>query len=182
MSASDTNILDVVIPIVTLFIGLAFGMLSDYLKDKRLLEREREIRDIQFRQDSKIRFNQFQRENLISLQEAIGKLIRATGKGHHEDTIAFKMSGEWKKNVLSEEVDIGFLNSQNLVSMHYVRLHNSEIREISKSLKRLCSEVALAESERVGMKNMMEISRIVEDLEERIGFELRRIDNIEASL
>lgn len=181
MPASDSNILDIIIPIATLIIGLLFGMFSDYLKDKRLLEREKEIRDIHFKQESKTRFNQFQRENLIALQEAISKLIRATGKGHHEDTIAYKLSGEWKKNKISEEANIGFLNSQNQISTHYVRLHNSEIRKISKTLKRQCTEVALAESEQIGSLKMMEISKTVENLEEKIGFELRLIDNVETN-
>jgi hypothetical protein len=84
-------------PVVTLLIGMGTTSLTDWIKYRRDIARERDSREATRKEQRVERRVTFQRQTLLDLQEACVNLGRATGASHHKDGMAFKETGKWQK-------------------------------------------------------------------------------------
>src|ERR1700745_2000812 len=94
-------------PVLTLLIGFATKSLMDWLQHRHTAKREREAREAVRRDQLFERRTSFQRETLLALQEASMQLARSVGAIHHQDEMAYRSSGKWSKQLLSDELDEG---------------------------------------------------------------------------
>jgi len=74
------------------------------------------------------RFNAFQRETLIDLQEALHDALRLATQAHLEDEAAFHAGGTWNENVLSEDVNEGVRIAQRRVAILAERVADEKLR------------------------------------------------------
>lgn len=93
------------------------------------------------------RHRSFQRNTLIELQDALHDLMRLVAKGHYEDEMAYRETGNWAATRLSEEVNEG----QRLAHRHLLilveRVADEALRAELKQLSVSLGEVSLARSQ-----------------------------------
>src|ERR1035441_9703685 len=123
------------VPLVTVFVTFATVQLSDWLKDKRAHQREREARR-EARADAIIeRRNQFQRESLLKLQEVAQQFVRSCGEMHHTDSMAFRAGGGWHKQPYPEDMDQRAHETNVRMTKLTIRVRDERVRELSSRLK-----------------------------------------------
>ena len=169
------------ISMLTFLAGFGSKWVLELVQHRRLTAREREARHEARRDLLLQRRSDFQRQNLIELQEACSQLLRTTGQTNHHDVVAFNETNEWQKSLLPEEVSEGFRRQQSTATLLSVRVRDSEIRRLTEELQDVATVVAkssgAAESER-SLQNMAEIYRV---LNQRIGVVLRELEDTEVS-
>lgn len=166
-------------PVITLLLGAVAKGVGDHLSDSRKTKAEREARHEQRLDAIQLRRVEFQRSTLLDLQSAMQKLARATGKASHEDTMAFRQTGVWGKNHVSEEANIGALEAHTLINILRVRVNDERIRVIADKFSSTCSHHVFCKSEEKSDACMREMSKHMVELNERIGEILRTLDNLE---
>jgi hypothetical protein len=175
-------------PVVTLIIGFAISSVSDWLKYRRDSERERAAR-IETRRDqrSEQRRN-FQRQTLLELQEAVQDLARASGATHHHDEMAFRQTGRWQRDPLSEELNDQFFQANRRVLLLVVRVRDESLRSTVQRFKTLTNQTATFERGNSTDSDLRDASNaalqgavtLIEQIHERIGEILRTLDDEEA--
>ncbi|MDY0780393.1 hypothetical protein [Tenacibaculum sp. IB213877] len=113
-------------------------------------------------------FREFQRDNLLKIQEKISKNMRLIGKAHIEDLSYFKETNKWNHADLSTELDNSLADSFRELSFMIERVDNNELRE---KLKKLIEQMAkclfsqnLTESKEEIKKMTFELDNLMEDL------------------
>ncbi|HEM7876471.1 TPA: hypothetical protein U2L31_002852 [Burkholderia contaminans] len=164
-------------PVVTLVIGACLKATFDYVSDGRLRKRERDARREQRRDAIRISRADFQRATLLELQDSCQLLARATGQTAHEDLIAFRTTGKWQKQRLSEEADQSSLKGFTSVSKLRVRVRDDEIRELAKTFSSQCVAVGNSTTEQTSNRALFQMGDTLEKLQEKIGVALRSVDD-----
>lgn len=169
-------------PVLTLILGFVAALATDYFRDKRLLAREREARADQRREAVQLRRLEFQRATLLEFQEAISKVARMTGAGHHQDVMAFRTSGVWGKQQLTEEVNEGGLQARTWFSRLQNRIADDPLRSLATKFSDACVECTLAPTD-VDAENAMRVmTSALREMDERLGKVLRSLDGDENSI
>lgn len=166
-------------PVVTLVLGLVLKSVFDALTDRRTARREREARQEQRQDAFRLRRIEFQRASLLELQEAIQQLARFTGQSNHEYVMAYRTSGTWRKQPLTEEADQGFLRAQTSVGLLRVRIRDQEVRQLAEQFSKVCVDVVVSTSETAADHALRQITNAITELHERIGAILRNLDDDE---
>lgn len=155
------------------FIGTVIGALASlggtWLTNRNA--RTLHVEALKLERDEKQRL--FQRDTLIALQDAVHDLLRLIARGHHEDTLAFRESGQWGKAFLSDEVSDGQMLARRRMLILLERVSDDALRTHVKSLNAMLTEVSFATSEKVARQRWD--SAAVQGLEilEHIGKALR---------
>lgn len=170
---------DIWFPVFTLVLGILLKGWFDAASDKRTLQREREARREQRQDALRFRRIEFQRETLLELQDAVGKLIRTTGAMNHADVMAYRETGEWRKQKLGEKLNEDFTNAQGLTARLRVRIHDEEVRNSAQELSNTCIRILMAESETIAEAGFDNLYGIIDKLSERVGAVLRSLDQDE---
>ncbi|HTV86968.1 MAG TPA: hypothetical protein VME63_16330 [Dyella sp.] len=166
-------------PVITLILGAVAKGFGDRLSDARKTKAEKEARREQRLDAVQLRRVEFQRSTLLDLQNAMQKLARATGKASHEDTMAFRQTGEWGKNLVSEEADTGSLEGHTSINILRVRVSDNYIRAVAEKFSRACSRHVHCKSEAESDACINEMFKYMQELNERIGEILRTLDKLE---
>ena len=80
-------------------------------------------------------FREFQRDNLLKLQERLSISMRLVARAHFEDLVSYKETNKWQSNLLSSELDKDINESFRELSINAERIDNNELRNEVKSLK-----------------------------------------------
>jgi hypothetical protein len=164
-------------PVVTLLIGIGTTSLTDWIKYRRDVTRERESREATRKEQRFERRVTFQRQTLLELQEACVNLARATGASHHKDGMAFRETGKWQKQLLPEDLDEEYRLCQVRVQTLSVRVRDDDIRKLAKELRENSAAVVVSSNERDGGRAMASMTATHQLLNERVGVILREIDD-----
>jgi hypothetical protein len=162
---------------VTLVIGYVLKVVSDLLQSRWTANKEREAREAVRLEKRYERRTAFQREALLSLQEAIQALGRATGQANHHDEMAFRESGSWRKSLLPSDVDQKLFESQTQAAMFSVRVRDEQIRELVIQYKTESVGVTFANDREDASKHLAMMMALGDSLHSRIGEIIRRIDD-----
>ncbi|MBI3676188.1 MAG: hypothetical protein HY243_06185 [Proteobacteria bacterium] len=169
-------------PVVTLIIGAVLKGLYDTLADRRTLAREREARRDQRRGTSHLNRAVFQRTTLLELQEAAAQLARFTGQANHQDVMAYRASGKWQKQLITEDVDEGSRKANVRVNLLRVRVRDETVRQLAELFSTLCVDSVFATSEQEARDAITQMGKHLTQLQERIGIVLRNLDDEEDHL
>ncbi|MUH38182.1 hypothetical protein D9O36_20230 [Zobellia amurskyensis] len=115
------------------FIGTLFGaivgagssIITTLINSKNAIRIQNEI-DKNNREE---RFREFQRNNLLKLQDKLSEVIRLIARADLEDIKHFKNTKEWGTGMLSPEVDNELGMGIRQLSIMTERIDNSELRE-----------------------------------------------------
>lgn len=160
-------------PVVTLILGALAKGVGDWLLESRKAKTDREARREARDDNVRAKMLEFQRVNLLELQEAAQVLVRAMGKSQHEDMVAFRTTGVWGKNQYSEEANQGSLDGHVRLTRFGVRVADDEIRILVEQFTSICSRHVFCRSESAGEACMEEAMDYFRKLNERIGIVLR---------
>jgi hypothetical protein len=167
-------------PVVTLIIGAVLKAVFDMMTDRRTARREREARQDQRRDALRLKRVEFQRATLLELQEAISQLARFTAQAHDQDVSAYRGSGAWRKQLLTEEVNQGFLSAQTSLGGLRVRVRDQQVRQLAELLSTACTNVVLSTNEAASEHGLFrQVMPALTDLQEQIGAILRNLDDDE---
>lgn len=161
-------------PVLTLVLGAVLKGLGDVVIEGRKARAEREARAEERKDAAAARWAQFQREALLELQDAAQALARATGRAHHDDTMAYRHTGVWGKNKVSPEANDGALDGHTKLAKFLVRVDDEEVRRLARDLSTACASHAISKSEADAQHVMGQGIELSAQLHERIGELLRR--------
>ena len=159
--------------------GFLLAEVSGWLKDRRAAGREEKARQGQQRAKIEERRVAFQRQNLLDLQTAVMESARLAGRVHFTDTMSFRKTGAWKKELLPAELDDGWRSAQMRTSLLKVRVSDDRIREMVDQFKNELVNLAVSDEQRRSETGVSSIMGILESLNERIGEVLRKFDEDE---
>jgi hypothetical protein len=160
-------------------LGFAVKWASDWLQNKRQVEREREARNTSRSQLLTDRRRDFQRQTLLDLQEALNDLARATGEMHHKDVMAAKQSGQWQKQLFGEEVNNRAMLAMRRTSTLGVRVHNDAVRNMVFVIRDAAAKVTASRTEEDSEMAFVLMVANLDQLQHRIGELLRKMDDEE---
>ncbi|TAM32318.1 MAG: hypothetical protein EPN68_02680 [Rhodanobacter sp.] len=160
-------------PVVTLILGALAKGIGDWILESRKAKADREAHREARNDNVRAKMLEFQRVNLLEVQDAAQALVRATGKSQHEDLMAFRKAGVWGKNQYSVEADQGSLDAHIRLTLFGVRVADDEIRFLVEQFGTICSKHVLCKSESEGDACMSEAMELFQRLNERIGIALR---------
>ena len=121
--------------------------------------------------DEKLRV--FQQSTLITLQDAVHDLLRLSGKGYYEDTIAFRQTGEWSSTPLSSDLDDRLTTARRHMLILLERVKNDELRSHVKNLNLELIKVLQAKNKETADRLWCTASLEGFETLEKIGKELR---------
>lgn len=156
-------------PVFTLVLGFVASSANEWLRDLRSARREREAREAERNTQLLAKRASFDKETLLELQEAVARLVRATGAAHHIDWMAEKASGKWGRNLLPDDLDSETLAAHVRTSILTVRVRDNEARALVQALRDASVKSGLARNRQDTEAQMQEISTLLERLNHRIG-------------
>jgi len=168
-------------PVLTALLGYVTGWISEFLRDRRASERDREARGAARRSQLFERRATFQRETLIALQDAVVKLTRAAGRMQHLDEMQFRETGRWGGYLFPEGLSDDAHQANVTIMVLRARVRDDRIREMVESFRSLANVIGIS-SQEVSAAAWPKITEILGPLHERIGEVLRKLDDDEDAL
>lgn len=164
------------LPIATLVGGYAGALTTESFRDARQRRREIEAREADRVREVDSLHQQFQRETLLELQQAMADMARATGAIHHQDVVAYRNAGG--TNPFTRQQVPGDLNQRSFEAMQktmllMARVDHEGLRANIKSLRELVTKVLLAQSESEANGLMVEAMDLQVRINDQIGELLR---------
>lgn len=163
-------------PVMTLVVGWGLAQLGDERHDRRQVKREAAAAQATRQVSVDDCRSNFQRESLLSLQEEMAHLARATGRLRYEDTMLYRNEGKpWGRMPLSEEWSDKHFAATVETNKLTVRIADDELREAVGAFVSLCGDVGGANSDVHSfdlLKRAIEAHRVTT---ERIGILLREV-------
>lgn len=161
--------------------GLGFLALRvlDARKDERTYRRKKAARR-EARRDKIIeKRNEFQRQTLLELQDAVQQSIRDTAELQLHDIRAAREGFEWRKNSFPHELSER-TRLTNVQTMRLgVRVRDEQIRLLLSTFRKCCTNVQFATNEQASERQMSESSDKFAELNDRIGQVIRQLDEVE---
>jgi len=171
---SETS--SVLLTIVSVVTGFVVKWATDTLEDRRLTKRQREARKEARRDFLQQRQTDFQRQNLLDVQEASMSLMRSAATQHHADTMAFRQTGKWQGHLLPEAVSDDCAAAQRATTTLAVRIRDVEVRRLVDELKGTCVGLTRTTGSDEADRLLASAVRIHDALNRRIGDVLRNLD------
>ncbi|EKY4875663.1 hypothetical protein [Vibrio alginolyticus] len=117
---------------------------------------------------------EFQRDNLLELQEALSYGMRLIGRAHLYDMEHFQKASENERVVLlPEELDQEIYNSSRQLSILTERIVNESLRKSIKRLRSLMTEVLMTRTEKDSLASINNAQTAYEDVMILLGKVLR---------
>jgi len=177
---TSSNWLPVISAAVTLIstsVGFISSQLMERSKDRHAYEREKEARESARRDNLFERRTEFQRQTLLDLQDAVMKLIRATGEMYHIDLMASRATGKWVKQLFPDELDNRAFSAGVQITVLGVRVRDKSIRDLLAQLKVHTDGVVFAKNQAEAEGSLGKMSDSFAALNARIGEVLRSLDD-----
>jgi hypothetical protein len=163
-------------PVITLIIGATLKGVFDLMAEERANRRAQQNRDDQRRDTLRLKRLEFQQTTLLEFQEVVARLARFYGRAHYEDNMNFKISGEWQRSNLSEDVDKGLAAEQAIFGRLRVRIRDEIVRNLAAKFSDAAVAGLLSFSQKDASANMMLMSNYIVALNERVGILLRELE------
>lgn len=159
--------------------GGGLTILSAWLADGRLNTRDRERRREERRERLVARRNDFQRETLLELQSASQQLLRSSGAALHNDTMAYRATGVWQRQLLAEELSDDILRLTTQTMLLSSRIRDEEIRTLADRLRSHVAQSGVSRSEAEAELEVSAAAAAQQALIQRAGLLLRDLDDLD---
>ena len=107
------------------------------------------------------------------------QLARSVGAIHHQDEMAYRSSGKWSKQLLSDELDEGNRLAQARTGMLGARVRDDAIRDLIDKLKTHSAEAINSPTPKDSERAISNMTVVFDELNQRIGEVLRKLDDAE---
>ena len=146
-------------------LGLVGGLLIEHLRTLR----DRAGR-IEQRQDQK---DEFQRQTLLEIQEAVARYGRLVGRVNYHDSIAFKETGTWMGTQVGHELSEDLLAARVRLQLLQERARDDELTKLVTVFSNRGSFVTIASSKEEATLRMDDLIESLTKVQERLGTVLR---------
>jgi len=119
------------------------------------------------------RAREFQRNNLLDLQEELHLQIRLAARVHLEDVKAFKSGAKGLQNDLDNELDQQLMQSARKLNILVQRVSNDSLRNEIKEFRVLITNILLAKNEQESDRALEIASNAFEKIMDQAGNVLR---------
>ena len=120
------------------------------------------------------RAREFQRNNLLELQDSLSQNMRLIARAHLEDVESYRKSSTGgRSNLLSEELNQELMLSSRKVSLLTERIADNSLRDNLKDLKQNMTDVLMAKSETESRELIRSASSGFEQFMVQLGVVLR---------
>jgi hypothetical protein len=120
------------------------------------------------------RARDFQRNNLLELQEALSTSMRLIGRAHLEDVKSFrKNEDDNRSSLLSEDLNQDLMASSRALAILTVRVSDESLRESLRALRSEMNNVLMAKNEVESSSALQRCSSDFEKTMENLGVVLR---------
>jgi hypothetical protein len=163
-------------PVFTLLLGYATKYISDWLQNRRLVERERETRRDARRDALAEARRQFQRQTLLDLQPVVFDVARNAGLMRQFDMNNNRQMQIWQTGLYPDDLAEGRRIAVARTSMLLVRVSDPRVRDLAVDFRNSAVSIGSNKSrdELIMFSDKMAVS--YEELQERIGEVLRELD------
>lgn len=165
------------LPVLTLLLGYAVGLLTEWLRHKGTLKREREAREAAQRVAAHEQRAAFQRQTLLDLQEAVMQLVRAASEMHHHDVMTSRKTGKWATQLFDEDLDRRAHHAQMRTTMLSVRVRDKEVRELTRAFQADAASLPVVPTKEESDHAYARMTNKFDQLNEHIGQLLRALDD-----
>ncbi len=156
--------------IVGTIVGASASIIATFIAASNSRKLQQEASSL----ERKERARDFQRNNLLELQEALLNSIRLTGRAHLEDVESFrKVENKGKRPILSPELNQDILVSNKKLIMLTERIADQSLRESIKSLRSGMTNVIMAKTEDESYTVLQIAASLFEKTMENLGAVLR---------
>ena len=160
------------------FIGTLFGaivgastsILTTRINSRNAVRIQRDLE--QNKRDE--RFREFQRDNLIKLQDEIANCINLMIKAHIEDLEYFKHNNDWQSTALSEELNKKLTQAIRQFSIIIERIDDDILRVKLYEFRKSINNSLISKNYDKSLSNINDISKRFNGLMQDIGEELRK--------
>lgn len=150
-------------------VGATASIYATYLNGKNIANNQKSTENFQ-REEL---FREFQRDNLLKLQDEFSVGMRLIGRTYVESLKNYKKNNDWNSFELSEEVNIGLGNTFGILLKLTERVSNDQLRkkiiEMRKDMSSFIVDVSVVENNGF----LRKLSDKFELLMIEIGIELR---------
>jgi hypothetical protein len=157
------------------FVGTLVGALisigTTILSHRHAAVLQRQANDL----DRQERARAFQRENLISLQDALQLCTRAVGKAVHEDIMAVRRGIPWGQNQIDSDLDETMRSSNARVYALVERVADDPLREAIRNYQTLLNSLLLTPDQRAAEAKFNRVTDAIPDVMAQLGTVLRRL-------
>ncbi len=150
-------------------VGASASILATYLNGKNSVEIQKSTE--KFKRDEFKR--EFQRNNLLKLQDEFTSGMRLIGRAHNESFHYYHKNKERKGFRLSEEVDVGLNNMFQTLTKLTERVNNDKLRNGIINIRKDMSAFLVSEKEIENKIWIGELATKFESLMSEMGKELR---------
>jgi hypothetical protein len=165
---------EVWLPLATLILGYVGSLVTEWVRDSRAATREARAQDQARTHDRVERRNEFQRQTLLSMQEAVFDLVRSVGALHTEDLVTHQRTGKWNE-LGSDEWNEKNMVANRMNAMLSARVLDDNLREQIERLRTAATRVLLARSKQESEKEMDNMVALFEHVNGRVGEILRSL-------
>jgi hypothetical protein len=156
-------------------VGYVAKWLSDEASSRRQSERERIARR-EARLDALLqRRSEFQRENLLALQEASSRLVRCAGIADVQNLAA---GGKWGETLYSKALSDAFRLAQVDTLTRQSRARDDDLRVLTERFRSACEDVRVATSQDASRAALDEAQARHKELMDLTGMLLRTLEDV----
>lgn len=146
------------------------GAVVELIRASRVAELDKQKR----RDDRRLGLDQFQRETLLAVQDAVNMSARATGKLHLADLRAYRQTGEWGKALVGEEIAESDRLGRLALSTLQSRIADEDLRVLVTRLTDASGAVGAARDAETADKALLAVVQLAEAIIEKSGEAIRR--------
>jgi hypothetical protein len=117
----------------------------------------------------------FQRDTLLELQDALHDIARMSARLYFEDLASFKVSNDWGKSYLSNEVNEGLVLANRRMSILIARVADNQLRSELKEIMKIITQASFAKSHAEAESANHLIITAFDNVMERLGNVLRSL-------
>ena len=119
-------------------------------------------------------FRDFQRKNFLEIQNILSKIYRYITVLHIEDFKNYKITKEWQKGTLNDEVNNNLLISNRDLSILSERIQNDNLRDQLKQIRIKMNSVSKTDSPSESNEIMFQLNTDFDKIMDNLGIELRK--------
>ena len=155
--------------LVGTIIGASVSILTTRISNKNAIQIQEDI----VKNERKERCREFQRNNLLELQEKLFYAIRLVNKAYLEDLDNYKISNNWRSSLLSPELDEEIGNCKRELSIKTERIGENELRNEIISLNKMITDFLLERKYEIVEQKLKILSDTFMNMMPKLGKVLR---------
>jgi hypothetical protein len=170
-------------PVFMLLLGSIIALAIGAIDNRRILRRDREAREDARRDKLLEQRNEFQRDCLVQLQEAMFELTRATTLMHFHDMRNYATTGSWQTQMYPEDIDERERALNGRTAMLVVRVRDDLVRKLVQQIKDIAAQATtFSTSKDEAQLQMRQLHEKQVEMNQRIGELLRTMHDEQTRL